>query len=97
MKDKGWFSKNIYKNRRIYTLLFLFYALVMLAIFVYYHNMRDRTYVAKGAPDGSGKGELVVTAERSKEWYEHSFPGYDTGMEYDFRITNMGDGGDRLC
>lgn len=92
MKDKGWFSKNIYKNRRIYTLLFLFYALVMLAIFVYYHNMRDRTYVAKGAPDGSGKGELVVTAERSKEWYEHSFPGYDTGMEYDFRITNMGDG-----
>lgn len=73
-------------------MLFLFYALVVLAIFVYYHNMRDRTYVVKGVPDGSTKGELAVTAERSKEWYEHSFPGYDTGMEYDFTIANMGDG-----
>lgn len=92
MRDKGWFSRNIYKNRRIYAMLFLFYALVVLAIFVYYHNMRDRTYVVKGVPDGSTKGELAVTAERSKEWYEHSFPGYDTGMEYDFTIANMGDG-----
>ena len=92
MKDKGWFSKNIYKKRRIYTVLFLSYILVILGIFIYYRNMSGRTYVTRGSFAGADKGELVISAERSKEWTETSTAGFDKGMEYDFVITNSGTG-----
>ena len=84
MKDKGWFAKNIYKKRRIYTVLFLSYILVILGIFIYYRNMSGRTYVTRGSFTGADKGELVISAERSKEWTETSTAGFDKGMEYDF-------------
>lgn len=92
MKGKGWFSNNIYKNRRIYLLIFLGYIMVILGIFVYYNNMRDRTYVVKGIPGNSRPGEIFVTAERSKEWRETGTPGFDKGMEYDFVISNPDEG-----
>lgn len=92
MKDKGWFAKNIYKKRRIYAVLFLSYILVILGIFIYYRNMSGRTYVTKGSFTGADKGELVISAERSKEWTETSTAGFDKGMEYDFVITNSGTG-----
>lgn len=92
MKDKGWFAKNIYKKRRIYTVLFLSYILVILGIFIYYRNMSGRTYVTRGSFTGADKGELVISAERSKEWTETSTAGFDKGMEYDFVITNSGTG-----
>ncbi len=92
MKDKGWFSKNIYKNRRIYMMIFLLYILIVLGVFVYYSNMRERTYVVKGTPEDGRRGELSLTSERSKEWRETGTPGFDKGMEYDFVIINSGQG-----
>lgn len=92
MKDKGWFSRNIYKNRRIYMAVFAMYTLIILGIFIYYSNMRERTYVVKGMPLGGDTGELSITAERSKEWRETGTPGFDRGMEYDFTIINSGQG-----
>ncbi|MBQ7584090.1 MAG: HD domain-containing protein [Lachnospiraceae bacterium] len=92
MKDKGWFSKNIYKNRRIYMMIFAMYILVILGVFIYYSNMRERTYVVKGTPDDSRTGDIAISSERSKEWRETGTPGFDKGMEYDFVITNSGRG-----
>ena len=92
MKDKGWFSRNIYKNRRIYMAVFAMYTLIILGIFIYYSNMRERTYVVKGTIEGGGTGELSISAERSKEWKETGTPGFDRGMEYDFVILNSGHG-----
>lgn len=92
MKGKGWFSKNIYKNRRIYLLIFLGYIVVILGIFIYYNNMRERTYVVKGIPGASRPGQISVSAERSKEWRETGTPGFDKGMEYDFVIANPDQG-----
>ena len=76
MKDKGWFSRNIYKNRRIYMAVFAMYTLIILGIFIYYSNMRERTYVVKGTIEGGGTGELSISAERSKEWRETGTPGF---------------------
>ncbi len=72
--------------------MFLSYILVILGIFIYYRNMSGRTYVTKGSFTGADKGELVISAERSKEWTETSTAGFDKGMEYDFVITNSGTG-----
>ena len=92
MKDKGWFAKKIYRKRRIYTVLFLAYVLLILGIFVFYNNMSGRVYVTKGVPDGDKASNLAISAERSKEWTETSTAGFDKGMEYDFVIVNAGGG-----
>ena len=48
--------------------------------------------MTRGSFTGADKGELVISAERSKEWTETSTAGFDKGMEYDFVITNSGTG-----
>ncbi|MBQ8956343.1 MAG: HD domain-containing protein [Lachnospiraceae bacterium] len=92
MKDKGWFSDNINKNRRIYAIVFTALTAMLLGLLVYYHNMGNRTFVVKGTQEGTESSDIHIQYERSKEWSEHGTPGFDKGMEYDFSLSDSGSG-----
>lgn len=92
MKDKGWFSKNINKNRRIYVMVFAVFFLALAGLMVYYYNMGKRTFVVKGTQEGTENSVIRLSYERSKEWSDHTVAGFDKGMEYDFVVSNTGGG-----
>ena len=97
MKDKGWFSNNVRKNRRIYAAIYIAYILVLSGLALYYRNMSEKTFVVRAkiaemTEDGTaledpGEG-AVILGNRSKEWSEGLTPGFSKGMEYDFVIRN---------
>ena len=88
MKIKFSKSDGTVNKRIVFTGLMLFYLLMLLALALYYGNLRRKTFTVRDSMDDIGNPGIILEGERSKQWHEGNKDPYDTGMEYDFKIIN---------